>query len=475
MFNNQDSIKCTLSHQVLPVCVHSVVDVVDEVISHCMPGRQNLPRLRLRVDSDPPPIFHCEPKSNRFDVRLSLAAESDDGGKKAASARGKKRPQLTAPEWARFDVELLYESGERVADQTILEHVHNPGRLVLCDGAAVALAFRLTQTSGASPHEGRRFVLRFTPTGIVRAHADVGAVAAAAAASGAGGNDGRRSGYALADAPGTTSPVLVRSKVANLKAAEARQSKQRRRAALVGGPVLLAVVLALASSLGQRLDASGGPDAAAVGGGGWRARRETVLRVARRAHAAGAARDVMIVAGAGTKGVDGAYEPNGMYNGSPQWVKKLRNRSGRLQGRYHLFCLGPPEPWWNLQVETADGAFRPVSYGTLQVKAGAGGSAQSEAPALPPEDGWGGEVYNTAWTGADPGPVVVPLHALLSELEPTAAGGTAGRGSGGAPGMGEEEGETVGAAPRAAGQEQGTKFPGITGVLRERMTRHAWL
>jgi len=96
--------------------------------------------------ANPPELFYNDPKSHSFEVVLALqsnGAEIDDGC------------------WKPIEVQLLYERGELVDNQSILEPIDNPGRMKLHE--STAFRFRISQVS--RNHLNRRFRLRFRLVG----------------------------------------------------------------------------------------------------------------------------------------------------------------------------------------------------------------------------------------------------------------------------------------------------------------------
>jgi len=91
----------------------------------------------------PPELFYNDPKSHSFDVVLALRRH-DDG-------------KIAERDWKRVEIQLLYERGELVDDQSILEFIDNPGRMKLNE--STAFRFRINQVS--RNHLNRRFKLRF--------------------------------------------------------------------------------------------------------------------------------------------------------------------------------------------------------------------------------------------------------------------------------------------------------------------------
>jgi hypothetical protein len=101
----------------------------------------------LDVVAHPPDLFYNDPKSQSFDVVIALRGEGET-------------PEADSA-WEPVGVELLYERGELVDNQAILEFVGNPGRVKLHE--STAFRFRINQVS--RNHLNRRFRLRFTLQG----------------------------------------------------------------------------------------------------------------------------------------------------------------------------------------------------------------------------------------------------------------------------------------------------------------------
>jgi len=96
----------------------------------------------LEILTPPPVVFYNDGKARKFEVELML--------------QGSNHAQLS--------VTLLYERGDRVEDQSILEAV--PGNaLYLRAGRQCTLAYRINQVS--SKHLNRKFRLQFTCDGAV--------------------------------------------------------------------------------------------------------------------------------------------------------------------------------------------------------------------------------------------------------------------------------------------------------------------
>eukprot|EP00937_MAST-01D_sp_MAST-1D-sp2_P003270 g3270.t1 len=142
-------------------------------------------RVDLRLVEDAPPIFFNDPRSRKFSVKLE------------ATSRFSTTSSSVGGGWAPFCVELFYEFGERVHNQSILEHCLNPGRIRPGARNRITLEFRIGAVSRT--HQGRRFVLRFSP-GSPDEGAEAGAI--------------------------ETRPILVRSKVHN--PCRAKKSKKRK-------------------------------------------------------------------------------------------------------------------------------------------------------------------------------------------------------------------------------------------------------
>jgi len=99
--------------------------------------------MNLEIVTNAPEVFYNDPKSNWFGVELVLRWASPD-----------------VPPQGQFavSVEILYERGEMVDNQEILEKLHAP--LLLSINRAEAFRFRISQVS--RNHLNRRFKLRFT-------------------------------------------------------------------------------------------------------------------------------------------------------------------------------------------------------------------------------------------------------------------------------------------------------------------------
>jgi hypothetical protein len=100
----------------------------------------------LEIVTSPPDLFYNDPKSNSFEVVLGLRTSADAAATDAA--------QLA---WQRVIVEIVYERGESVDNQDILEFIDTPGRIKRDESAA--FRFRINQVS--RNHLNRRFRLRF--------------------------------------------------------------------------------------------------------------------------------------------------------------------------------------------------------------------------------------------------------------------------------------------------------------------------
>jgi hypothetical protein len=107
-----------------------------------MPGDQT--QRKLECITNPPEVFYNDPKSRTFEVVIVCSGQS--------------APEIDPNGFTPVTVSLLYERGELVDDQTILEHISNPGQIQM--NRKVAFRFRISQVSRS--HLNRRFKLRFT-------------------------------------------------------------------------------------------------------------------------------------------------------------------------------------------------------------------------------------------------------------------------------------------------------------------------
>lgn len=96
----------------------------------------------LECVTHPPELFYNDPRSHSFDVVLAL--RNGEG-------------IIPSSEGQNIEIQILYERGDLVDNQDILEYVDNPGRVKLHE--STAFRFRINQVS--RNHLNRRFRLRF--------------------------------------------------------------------------------------------------------------------------------------------------------------------------------------------------------------------------------------------------------------------------------------------------------------------------
>ena len=97
----------------------------------------------LECVTHPPELFYNDPKSHSFDVVVAL--------------RNQNNNRTESSGWKAIEVQIMYERGELVDNQSILEFIDNPGRVKVEE--STAFRFRINQVS--RNHLNRRFKLRF--------------------------------------------------------------------------------------------------------------------------------------------------------------------------------------------------------------------------------------------------------------------------------------------------------------------------